>query len=106
MKLTSNQRKYLEALANKLSPVIRIGKQGLDAKIVSSVNEAFNSRELIKIKILESSPATPREVAEAAIAGSQAELVRIIGRVVILFKAFTDKPSKIELPKAKRNINQ
>ncbi|MDN5279541.1 MAG: RNA-binding protein [Clostridiales bacterium] len=101
MKLSSNQRKFLEALANKLSPIIRIGKQGLESKIVSSVNEAFNSNELIKIKILDSAPVTAQEVAEAAIAGSGAELVRIIGRVVLLYKPFKDKPRKIELPNPK-----
>lgn len=100
MKLSSNQRKFLEAMANHLSPVVRIGKQGLEAKIVSSVNDAFNSHELIKIKILDSSPATTQEVADAAIKGSGAELVRIIGRVIVLYKAFTNKPRKIELPKA------
>ena len=101
MKLLSNQRKFLEALANQISPVVRIGKQGLEAKIVSSVNEAFNSQELIKIKILDSSPATAEEVAEAAIAGSGASLVRIIGRVIILYRPFKDKPKKIILPPEK-----
>jgi RNA-binding protein YhbY len=41
------------------------------------------------------------ELAEAAIAGSGAELVRIIGRVVLLYKPFKDKPRKIELPNPK-----
>lgn len=102
MKLLSNQRKFLEALANKISPVVRIGKQGLEAKIVSSVNEAFNCQELIKIKILDSSPATAEEVAEAAVNGSGAILVRIIGRVIILYRPFKDKPRKIALPPEKK----
>lgn len=102
MKLSSNQRKFLEALGNKLSPIVRIGKLGLEAKIVSSVNEAFNSHELIKIKILDSAPVSAEEVAETAIAGSGAALVRIIGRVILLYKPFSEKPKKIELPPAKK----
>lgn len=100
MKLASNQRKYLESLANSMDPVVRVGKNGLEAKVVESISEAFNSRELIKIKILDSSPNTAEEVAEEAIKATKAIQVRIIGRTIILYKPFEDnKPKKIELPK-------
>lgn len=101
MKLTSNQRKHLEAIANHLEPIIRIGKNGLEAKIVSSINEAFSSHELIKIKILDSAPVDADEVVEAVVKPTRSTLVRVIGRVIVLYKAFTDKPVKIELPAAK-----
>lgn len=99
MKLASNQRKYLEALANQMDPIVRVGKNGLEAKVISSVAEAFNSHELIKIKILDSSPNTAEEVAEESVKSTKATLVRIIGRTILLYKPFVDKPKKIELPK-------
>lgn len=99
MKLASNQRKYLEALANQMDPIVRVGKNGLEAKVVESVAEALNSHELVKIKILDSSPNDAKEVAEAVLEATNATLVRIIGRVIILFKQFDDKSKrKIELP--------
>lgn len=101
MKLSSNQRKYLETLAHHLSPIVRIGKQGLESKIITSVNEAMSSHELIKIKILEAAPVSAQEAADKIIEGCDAILVRIIGRVIVLYKPFNDKPKKIELPKAK-----
>ncbi len=101
MKLTSNQRKHLEALANHLDAVVRIGKQGLEAKIVSSVREAFSSQELIKIKLLDTSPVDVDEVVDVVVAATGASLVRTIGRVIILYRPFADKPHKIELPSAK-----
>lgn len=99
MNLTSFQRKYLESLANKLEPIIRIGKQGLESNIVLSINEAFSSHELIKIKILDTSPADVTEVANMAVETAKAFLVRTIGRTVVLYKPFEDKPRKIEFPK-------
>lgn len=100
MKLASNQRKYLEAMANQMNPIVRVGKNGLEAKVIESISEAFNSHELIKIKILDSSPNDAGEVAEEALKATKAVLVRIIGRVIILFKPFEDvKKRKIELPK-------
>ena len=99
MKLASNQRKYLEALANQMDPIVRVGKNGLEAKVISSVAEAFNSHELIKIKILDSSPNPAEEVAEESVKSTKAILVRIIGRTILLYKPFENKPKKIELPK-------
>ena len=99
MKLASNQRKYLEAQANQMEPIVRVGKNGLEAKVIDSISEAFNSHELIKIKILDSSPNTADEVAEEALKATKATKVRIIGRTIILYKPFEDKPKKIELPK-------
>ena len=86
-------------MANQMDPIVRVGKNGLEAKIISSISEALNSHELIKIKILDSSPNDADEVAEEAIKATKAILVRIIGRVIILYKPFEDKPKKIELPK-------
>lgn len=101
MKLTSGQRKHLEALANQLDAVVRIGKQGLEAKIISSVREALQSHELIKIKILDTSPVEVDEVVDEVLPATGAILVRTIGRVIILYRPFTEKPRKIELPPAK-----
>jgi len=101
LKLTSGQRKHLEALAIQLDAVVRIGKQGLEAKIVSSVREAFQTQELIKIKILDTSPVEAEEVVDEVVSATGAVLVRTIGRVIVLYRPFTEKPRKIELPPAK-----
>ena len=101
MKLSSNQRKFLEALANRIDPVIRIGKMGLESKIVSSVADAFKTHELIKIKILETAPVSKEEVVDAIIKDTKAHLIKVIGRVIIIYKAFDDQPPVIQLPDPK-----
>ena len=98
MKLSSNQRKHLESLANQLKPIIRVGKQGLESKITESIKDAFNTQELIKIKILDTADVSADQLADTAISNTDCQLVRIIGRVVILYKPFSDKKPKIELP--------
>ncbi len=99
MKLSSSQRKHLESLASQMEPIVRIGKQGLESNIALTLNEAFNSHELIKIKVLDTAPVEVSEVVEKAIEITDAMLVRTIGRTIILYKPFEDKPSKIQLPK-------
>jgi len=100
--LTSKQRAYLISLASNLEPVVQIGKAGVSPETVESCEEAFNTRELVKINIQKSSPDEPPDVAEMLSARTRSENVLVIGRKVILYKPFRDKPV-ISLPKAAKS---
>ncbi len=91
--LTSKQRAQLKALAHPLKPLLHIGKEGVSGTIVEGVREAFNNRELLKVKILEAAPQSAREVGEdLAWRLEGVELVQVIGRTVVLYRAHPDKP--------------
>ena len=53
--LTGKERAYLRRLANDLSPIFQIGKNGIEETFLKHVEEALEKRELIKIKVLENS---------------------------------------------------
>ena len=66
--------------------------------LLRSVEEAFNTRELMKVKVLQGAPEEPREAARLiadGIAGVQ--VVQTIGRTVVLYRAFPEEP-EIRLP--------
>ena len=93
--MTSKQRAYLKKEAHDLEPIVRIGKEGLTDNIVKSLLDAINSRELIKVKILQNLDADKdeaRELAEELSKKSGAELVGIIGKIMIFYKENKDKP--------------
>ena len=46
--MTSKQRAYLRKLAQKLDPVVQIGKGGVTPEVVASVNEVFRSKRINK----------------------------------------------------------
>jgi RNA-binding protein len=98
VELTARQRAHLRALAHHLKAVVQVGKEGVTGATVRSVEEALNTRELIKVKVQEASPQDVRE-AGAEIAGrvDGAALVATIGRVAILYRPDPEKP-EIELP--------
>ena len=98
--ITSKQRAYLRKLANGLDPIFQIGKGGITDEVVSQLALALETRELIKIHILETAlldaKAAVNEVAERL----KAEPVQAIGSKIVIYKrANKEKNRRIELPK-------
>lgn len=98
--MTSKQRAYLRGLANTLEPILHAGKGGISDAMIKQADDALEARELIKGKVLETAPATAREVAEDIAAQVNAEVVQVIGRTFVLFRQKA-KDSQIKLPRAK-----
>ena len=99
MELNSKQRAHLRALAHHLKPVVQIGKEGITDAAVRSAEEAFNTRELVKVKVQEAAPSPARDAGEELASRlDQATLVAAIGRTVILYRPDPKKP-EIQLPK-------
>lgn len=96
--LTSKQRAHLRSLAHDLDPIVRVGKEGLTDAVVNATKEAFNTRELVKVRVLDAASAPIREVGDAlAEQVDDAQIVQIIGSIVVLYRPDPDQP-EIELP--------
>ena len=95
--ITSKQRSYLRTLANKFQPIFQVGKAGIEENFLKQVEEALESRELIKIKILNNSGITAREASDIICESIGAEGIQTIGSKCVLYKRSLKKP-KIELP--------
>jgi RNA-binding protein len=96
--ITPKQRAYLKSLAHHLKPVVYVGKEGVSDSTVRSVEEALNTRELIKVRVQEAAPQDVREAGaelEGRVEGLS--LVQTIGRVAVLYRRHPDKP-ELELP--------
>ena len=98
--LTSKQKKFLKGLAHSLSPVVSIGKDGLEEKIVTATTLELLRHELIKAKIGKSSFVSKQEAADFLTERCQAHLVQIIGKTVVLYKQNPklEKEKQIRLP--------
>ena len=97
--ITSRQRAFLRSQAHSLKPILHIGMDGVSPEVLKAIEEAFNTRELFKVKVLEGAPLKARE-AGAAIAASVANVSvpQTIGRTVVLYRPFPDGP-ELELPR-------
>lgn len=96
--MTSKQRAYLRGLANRMDPIVHAGKGGISDAMIRQADDALTARELIKGKVLETAPASARDIAEQIAAAVNAEVVHVIGRTFVLFRQ-NEKDSQIKLPR-------
>ncbi len=83
--LTGKQRAVLRKASMASTAVFQVGKGGLEAPVVKATADCLAARELIKLKVLETSPLTARETAEALAAATRSEVVLVRGRTFVLY---------------------
>lgn len=99
--MTSKERAQLRAQANTLDPIIQIGKEGMSDNLITQVDDTLDVRELIKIRVhLESAPTTPREFADQLAQALGADVIQVIGGVIVLYRKAD--PDRIAEKKKKR----
>ena len=99
--LTSKQRAYLRALANPIDTILMVGTSGMSEDIVKQADDALTAREIIKGKVLETSPLSAREAAEEIAGLTSSEVVQVIGSKFVLYRRNETEP-KITLPKVRK----
>src|ERR1017187_1542890 len=97
MSLTNPQKRKLKALAQRLEPVVYVGKAGVTDELLTVVEQALADHELIKVKFVAFKE--ERESLTAAMAArTNSELVWIIGHVAVLYRAHADPAKRHVLP--------
>lgn len=100
--ITSKQRAFLRKQANGLDPIFQIGKGGVTDEVIAQLALALETRELIKIHILETALLDAKEAVNDVAKRLKAEPVQAIGSKIVIYKrANKEKNRKIELPKSK-----
>ena len=91
--LTSKQRAHLRKLAHRLKPVVLVGGDGISEALLAAVGDAFNTRELLKVKLQEAAPLGIREAADLITRGvTNSHAVQTIGKTVVLYRPHPENP--------------
>lgn len=96
--LTSKQRAFLRSLAVDIDTIVMVGKSGMSPDITKQADDALTARELIKGKVLDTAPISPKEAAQQIADRTRAEVVQVIGSKFVLYRR-NEKEPKIALPK-------
>jgi len=90
--MTGKQKSFLRAQAHEMQPIVQVGKSLVTETVIDTVVKALEARELIKISVLQNCLAEPKEVADVIAQHADAQIVQVIGRVIILYKK-SSKPT-------------
>lgn len=75
-----------------------MGVDGVSDAVVDSISEAFNNRELLKVKVLENAPVNVDDAAnEIATRIDDVHVAQTIGRIAVLYRPHPETP-EIRLP--------
>ena len=89
--MTTKERAALKGQAMMIEPIFQIGKNGATPEIVRAIDEAFNTRELIKISVLKNCVHDPKELAYVISERTRSQVVQVIGKKIVLYKKLEEK---------------
>ena len=95
--LSKKQRRFLQRQAHLLKPVAHVGRDGVSAPLVASLEEVFRAHELIKVRLERNCPLDRFDASTALAQASQSQVVQVIGHVVVLYRPDAEEP-RIQLP--------
>lgn len=73
--------------------MVHVGAEGVSDAVVRSLEEAFNTRELLKVRVQDGAPDDVRETArQLAAAVTGAHVVQTIGRIAVIYRPDPEEP--------------
>lgn len=78
-------KKKLKALAHTLNPTVMIGQSGYTAAVLSEIELALDSHELIKLRI-RAERDDRKQIAEKICSDTNAELIQTIGQILVIYR--------------------
>jgi RNA-binding protein len=86
MALSSEQKKAYKRIGHHLKPVVIVSEQGTTDGVLAELDRALSDHELIKIRITVADRDTRQLLVNEVCKATGAELVQVIGKMVILLR--------------------
>jgi RNA-binding protein len=84
--LSTKERKALRGRGHHLDPLVRVGDQGIHPGVIHKIERELRNHELVKVKVGNWAPLSAKEAAPILAEATGAELVQVIGGMVLLYK--------------------
>ncbi|MEG0545926.1 MAG: YhbY family RNA-binding protein [Oscillospiraceae bacterium] len=84
--MTSKERANFRSQANGIEVLFQVGKGGISDALIKQTDDALKARELIKLKVLETSPESAKEIANKLAEATESEVVSVIGGSMIFYR--------------------
>ena len=88
--MKGKERASLRAEAHHLNPTVHVGKEGLTAALISSLDDAFRTRELVKVKLGKNANIMAKDAAATLASATESEVIQVIGRTATFYREKPD----------------
>lgn len=84
--MKGKERAALRSEAHHLDPTVHVGHQGLSPALISSLDDALRTKELVKVKLAKQVDVKAKDAANALALATGAEVIQVIGRTATLYR--------------------
>lgn len=101
--MKGSERAELRAEAHHLQPAVHVGQHGITPSLITSLDDALRTHELVKVKLGRTADLKPKEAAGAMASATSSEVIQVIGRTVTFYRENPDlNRKKSDLPPWRR----
>ena len=98
MPITPRQRRELRALGHHRNPIVAVGKEGLTEGVVSALDVALTTHELVKVRIGQNCELDKHDAAAALAEQTGSEIAQVLGNTILLYRRHPEKPKLLVDP--------
>ena len=84
--MKGSERADFRAEAHHLQPTVYIGANGITPALISSLDDALRTHELVKVKLGKAAESKPKDAAGELAAATSAEVIQVIGRTATFYR--------------------
>jgi RNA-binding protein len=84
--LSGKEKKLMRSQANQIKATVTIGREGMSTNVEHFIDEAFNNKHLVKVKVLDTCNVDRRQIAAKLNTLKDTEVVQLLGRTILLYR--------------------
>ncbi len=84
--MKGKERAELRAEAHHLDATVHVGHQGLTPTLISSLDDALRTKELVKVKLAKQADVPAKDAANALALATSSAVIQVIGRTATLYR--------------------
>jgi len=101
--MKGSERAELRAEAHHLSATVHVGQHGLSPSLITSLDDALRTHELVKVKLGKNVDLKARDAAGQLAGATKSEVIQVIGHTATFYRENPDlKKKKGDLPPWRR----
>ena len=84
--MKGRDRAELRSEAHHLDPRVHVGKEGLSATLITSLDDILRTRELVKVKLGKNADVKAKDAAASLALATKSEVIQVIGRTATFYR--------------------